>query len=544
MFRFLFTGAMLASLVAPAVSRAADAPAKSGPSIMLRVQSVDQLLTNGEYLAGLAGQDEVAKQMLGTVRSMAGDKGIEGVDITKPFLIYANLDQNIVNSEAVVMVPIKDKDLFVGLLKNKVGLTVNEEKGGLFSTELPNNMGTVYFRFANDYVYATYLNKANIDATKLVKPADLFGKDDSVVSLSIRVDRFPDEMKKFALGTIEDGLAQAKEKPLDNETKDIKALKDKFIDGVAGHVKQILFEAESVTLKLTVDSKQDELMFELAMTPMPGGPLAKDIAELKTKKSVALGSLTARNTAFFMALNASLPANVKKVLGPAVDDLVKMGLEKGPIDEKGKEVLGPLLQAILPTAKAGDFDGGTAMFGPNADGKYTVVVGGKLVDGKDLEKASREAVKKLPPDVQAAFDWGADAAGDTTLNAIRVGPVLDEKMRKLFGETDVWFAFRNDAVFVAVGPEAKEMLKGALAGKPAPGAIFQLEVALKRLLTAIEVENPRAAKIAAKTAFGKDETGDTVAISLEAGDSLRFRAVVKGKVVKFIAAMEKAKKGD
>ena len=52
---------------------------------------------------------------------MAGPKGIEGVDINKPFVLYADLAAEIINSKAVLMVPIADKDSFLGLLKNRLG---------------------------------------------------------------------------------------------------------------------------------------------------------------------------------------------------------------------------------------------------------------------------------------------------------------------------------------------------------------------------------------------------------------------------------------
>ena len=52
-------------------------------------------------------------------------------------------------------------------------------------------MGTIYFRFANGYVYGTYLSKENITVAKLAKPADVVGKGESVLELSFRIDRLP-----------------------------------------------------------------------------------------------------------------------------------------------------------------------------------------------------------------------------------------------------------------------------------------------------------------------------------------------------------------
>ena len=136
MSRFLAFGAFLALLLAPAVSFAAPATEKStGPTVMLRVQSVEKLLDNAEYIAALAGQEEIAKQFLGFVKALADDKkGIEGIDIKKPFALYANLAPEILNSEVILMIPIADKTAFIDLLKTRLALEIKEEKG-LYSTE-------------------------------------------------------------------------------------------------------------------------------------------------------------------------------------------------------------------------------------------------------------------------------------------------------------------------------------------------------------------------------------------------------------------------
>ncbi len=541
MFRILALGAILAFLVFPGISRAADAPSKSaGPAIMLRLQSIDQLLIHGEYIAGLAGFDEQGKQLVGTVRAFAGDKGLEGVDIKKPFALYANLSQEITSSEVVLMVPIADKDSFLGLLKNRLALQINEGKDGLFSTEAPNNVGTIHFRFANGYVYGSYKNKEILAEAKLPKPADVVGKGDSVLALSLRIDRIPVEVRKFALGAAENFLAQGKEQPLPEETASIKAAKDKFIDSVSATLKAVLFEGEEVSLKIDVDGKKDELALELEMTAIKGSALAKDLADLKTKKSTAAGSLAASNTAMLIALNASVPASVKKLLGPAVDDLTKVGVNLLPLE--AQVILEPLVKAALPTIKAGDLDTGWALLGPTAEGKFTVVNASKIAAGKAIEKAIKEAVTKLPAEIAGLIEVDADSAGDTKLHAVRIKDKLDDKARKLVGETDVWFAFRDDALFVALGPMAKEALKDALGKEPAAASLFKMEFSVGRLLPLAEVDNEKAAKKAAKEAFGDNLTGDTFTLSVDAGNSLRLRAAVKGKVIKFVAAMEKAKK--
>lgn len=540
MFRSLVLGSLLALLAAPAAARAADKA--DGPAVMLRIQSVDQILDNAEYLAALAGQEEAAKQFLGFVKALSGEKGIEGVDTKRPFVLYANVAQEVEKSQVVLMVPIADQESFVGLLKQRLSLEITDEKNGLFSTNVPNAPGAVYFRFENKYLYGTFQNKDNIDPKKLAKPEDVAGKGTSVLELSVRVDRIPEPMKQFALATVETALAQAKQAPIPNETDKIKQVKEKAVDSLTGGIKSVLFDGKEINLKIGIDRKKDELALEFELTAKEGSDLAKDFADLKSKKSVALGSLASGKAAMQFAMNLSLPASVKKVLGPAVDEAVKTGLGMAPGEIQ--EAVEPLVKAVAPTLKAGDFDGGLVFLGPDAKNHYTAVVAGKVADGKKIEAEIKELVKKIPEPVKSAFEVDADSAGDYKLHRIKVGAQLDDNAKKIFGETDMWFAFRDDAALVAFGPDAKSALKDALGKAPAAGSIAKVEMSVSRLIALAESQDPKAAQKAAKEAFGKDPTGDTLSITVEGGESVRLRGVVKGKVIKFFVLLDKAKRGE
>jgi len=549
MFRFLALAAFLTLFFVPAATRAAPTAAPvlakaDGPTFILQVQSVEHLLDNAEYIAGLIGRDDDAKQWLGLARKMAGPKGIEGVDLKRPFLIYGYLNQELVNSDVVVMIPMADKDSFLGLLKKTLSLEVKEEKDGLFSTEAPNNIGTVYFRFANDYLYATYLKKDNVAATKIPKPADVMGKGDSVISIGVRIDRLPEEIKKFALGAIEENLSKGKDQAIPNETPKIKALKDKTIDSVAAGVKAILFEGEQITLNIDVDSKKDELSFDFDLTAKKGSALAKDFADYKARKSVAFGGLATRDAAMVMALNLSMPSSVKNILGPAIDDVVKLGIAMIP--NQAQTVLEPLVKALMPTLKSGDLDGSFAFLGPNKGDKYTIVMVGKIAGGKDLEKAIKEIVAKnadtIP--IQMFLELDADTIGDTKIHRLKMKDGLDESTKKIVGESDAWLAFRDDAFLLTFGPDAKDALKKALTSAPAAGPVMKMEFAIGQLIAALSAKEEKATKQAAQKVFGANPTGDTFAMSVDGGESLHVRIAVKGKVLQFFYELDKAKKGN
>ena len=544
MTRFFALGTLLLLLTAPAVSPAADKTVKTdGPTLMVRLQSINSLLDNAEYIAGLAGQEETAKQVLGFVKALSsGDKGIEGVDTKRPFVLYANIVEEVSESEGVVMIPIADKDSFLALLKgDKLKLAVTDEKDGLYSVKVDQAPAPIYFRFANDYVYGTFKNRENVDVKKLPKPEEVVGKSDSVLSIGFRVDRMPEEVKKFALGALETALAQAKDQPLPNETDSLKAVKVKAIDSLAGGIKSILFEGKEITFHLDLQPKKDEIAIEFEISAKEGSHLAKDFADLKSKKSIAFGSLVSSKSAIAMAWNLSVPASVKKVIGPAIDEAVKNALGMAPGEVQ--EAIEPLVKAIMPTLKAGDLDGGFMMAGPDAKNLYTLVIAAKLAEGKEVEKAIKELVKKIPEPVGSAFELESATAGEYKLHKMSLSNVpVDEKAKKLFGESDLWFAFRDDAVLFAFGPNGKEALTEAIGKKAATGPVAKLELAVTRLLPLAEAQDAKSAQEVAKKVFGKEVTGDTLAFSVEGGDSLHIRVAVKGKVIRYAVLSDQAKK--
>ena len=68
----------------PALS-AADKP--KAPTLTLRLPALDDLIADLRYLAEQAGRGEEAKQFEKLVKSLSGEKGIEGLDPKKPLAL-------------------------------------------------------------------------------------------------------------------------------------------------------------------------------------------------------------------------------------------------------------------------------------------------------------------------------------------------------------------------------------------------------------------------------------------------------------------------
>jgi hypothetical protein len=559
--------ALAVAIAAPAAladepKKSESAPAKdapvaksSGPAVIVRVQSIENLLKTADYLRTLAPEDagEQIKQGLEFIKSIIDDKkGLEGIDVKGPIGLYVTFTEELgPTPPVVVLVPIADEEAVLAALKDRLNLTVTKEKDGSYKTEPEQSPFPIYFRFANKYAYITISDSANIDPKTLPKPADVLGggKAEHLISAAVRIDRLPDALKKMAIAAVENQLAMAKDKPIPNETKAIKEFKDKAIDELTLNLKNILEGGEEAALRLNVDPKSEEVAIELELKGTKGSKLAKDIQSVRDNKSVVGGALSFPDTALSFNLSASLAANLKKLLPPVVDDAIAEIKKQGNIPDDILAKAEPLIKALLPTVKAGDLDLGVAMVGPDKDDKFTLVGGLKVVDGKKIEEAVKEIVKKdLPPEISALFVLDAEKlSGGTMMHTVKLSDFIDEKGQKVVGKSDLHFVFRDDLVLVAIGPKAKDVLTKALASKPADIGVVQLSVSLSRIvaLAGDNAEQLEAAKKAAEKIFGKGGSkADQIRFSVEGGDSLKIKLMAKGKAIQFIVEMLAPKPGN
>src|SRR5437899_493365 len=106
-------GTAALALSVPAVR----ADAKPAPTVMIRLKSIDGLLSDAEFLATAAGKENEAAQFGGLVRQQKGPKGLFGIDTTKPLGAYASLSPDVSKSPSVVMVPVADETAFLKQLE-------------------------------------------------------------------------------------------------------------------------------------------------------------------------------------------------------------------------------------------------------------------------------------------------------------------------------------------------------------------------------------------------------------------------------------------
>ncbi len=516
-----------------AAGEKSDKPAK--PTLVVRVAPLDSLLADVRYLADVAGKGEQAEGAQNMLKTLAGGgKGLAGVETTKPLGLYGYLGPNGIDSELVVLLPVADEKAFLEKL-GSFGLKP-EKDGDVLKVEHERVPFPIYLVFANDYVYATVRDKDALAKDRLLDPAKVLAGA-GVASAVINLDEIPKELKELALTQTELQLANAKDSDRPNETPAQKGFRVAVFDEVYSRIKELLNDGGTLSARLEIDRKAGDLSLSASLAGKPGSKLAEGIASLGALTSVAAGAL-GHDSAVEIALDAALPARLREALGPVIEEAFQQAIEKEKDAEKRK-LAEPLLKVIAPTAKMGALDAGVSMRGPDAGGLYTVLLAAKIKDGKELERALKDALKESPVKEQGGLAIDFAKAGDVNIHKA-IPDKVDDKTRKMFGDNPVFFAFRDDALLGAGGPGALEAIKSAATAGAAPGKIFRMEVAIARVAKLVE-NNKEAPAVAKRVLKGGD---DTVRVTLEGGEALKLSLTMKAQLVRFFTELEEAKKAE
>src|SRR5262249_36333993 len=272
------------------------------------------------------------------------------------------------------------------------------------------------------------------------------------------------------------------------------------------------------------------------LSPRPGTALARNVQALADTKSAVAG-LIGEDSATNGRLTLTLPEGARGGLGPVLDEAGARWVKQAP-NETERELRDRFFKALAPTLREGTLDVAGDLRGPSQDKLYTGVLAVRLKDGADLEKAIRASVDKLPAEARAKVTLDADKAGGVAVHRLNVEKDYDAKTRQNFGENPIYFAVRDDALFVVLGHKGADAVKGAVGARPKAGPVARVEMSLARMVPLME--GPKAAAESAREAFGKEKRGDTVYLTLEGGKALQLRAGMKGPVIRFFSLMDRA----
>jgi hypothetical protein len=509
-----------------------------GPTVIMRVKSLNALLQNLNLVVKLVGQEEVAHQIEGLVKSKIGKNGLEGIDPSRPFGAYVRFGKAIDEINGAILIPMIDENAFLTLLDN-LNVKYAKDKDGIYTHKTNKNVD-LYFRFAHKYLFITSVNTESIQSKNVPDPAKALAIwGGATISLVARASQIPNDAKLIALAKLEETILGAQRKEQPGETKIQEAFRVALLSDFQKFGSSLIREADEVRFDLNIDDKTKEMTFNFSITGKPGSELAKTIKNMGDVKS-PLSGMAAKDLAFQAGLHLALPESVQKAFGNVISE-VKENALKGIQDPKNREKALALFERIMPTAKAGEFQVVAAVLGPQAQ-RYTFFGALKLKEGEKLGNTVhdllKEALKNIPEDQRGKIQLDFDRVRSIMIHKFTVpsDPKIDKIITEVAGDRDLYVAFRDDALFVALGKQSLATLKSALARKDSassPLLVFDFDAGRMALLMA----RTQTQKDAADRLFPKGENA-RVRLTVEGGPNLNARLQMRLNVLEFLAKLK------
>jgi hypothetical protein len=530
MLQRTFCLALLLPMLAAGAARTQTQDAQ--PTLLIQVRSLDAVLENIKILVALSGRENIATQVEGLIKSNTGPKGLQGVDPKRPFGFYGQL-KGLYSGTAVALVPILDEEGFLKLLTNLSLTAQKNAKTGVYTvTGLPVPL---YFRFAEKYAYVTAVNVGAIESDSLLSPKKVFqAAQKSVISVALRIDQLPKDVKLEISNVFENALLKFQEEKAD-ESEAQKALRLQASKEVYQLFKAVLNEGRQLGLDLNIDRKADQMSLAVSLTPQPNSGLARTIADVGKGKSL-FANLQTRDTAICASITTALPKSVQKLLADAIDDAeakIVANIDT-PVQRKQAE---ELVKALAPTFKAGEVDMAFSLQGPSDKKLYNLIAGIKVHKGavlnKTLHKLLAELREQIPAENKELLELNVATIAGAKVHRFGLSSVPGD-FRNIVGDSPLLLAISDEAIYVAAGPDAMLVLRRALTREnDVPAAPLTLELSLARLWPLLPANDKNREKLQELFPPG---TEGSLRLTVEGGDRLNVRISSHMSLVKFLGA--------
>jgi hypothetical protein len=518
----LFVAAAAVLLAAPVVAPAAD------PPVVFQTQPVGKLLDDARAIATLLAGDAAAKELNDGIKKTFGEKGFDGLDLTRPIVGYFVVPADPEKSTVVVALPATGEKAFLDLCERFNKVPPKPLTGGLYELP-PPNVGDptvkAAMRFADGYAYLAAGKDPTpaLDPKALVPMAKLFDPAERAqLSGKVYFDRLPKELRAKLAQGIEEAKKQLAQQPiwlgpavsdaLKGASEELTKLGTRYLDQVK--------DADTLTARVNADPGTAEASVELALTGKPGTTLAKDIAARKPTTNRFTGLVTKDAAVGFRAQLPLFAPEVRKAAAIGLGSLQTAAANEAP--PPVRKSLDELFKGLIRTVESGEFDLAGAMRGPDKNGTFTIVGAISFEDPKPLEKELKDLATNTP-EVKDLVKFDVAKVGDVSIHEVKVGGLLPPEPQRMFsGSASVAVAFAPKGVYIAFGADAVGAVKEALAAKGGPAPALDVVLNPARLAKVAVAGGGNATDIT--NLFGSTDAPFTAgSLSIEGGKELRLR---------------------
>ena len=548
----LFISAVLSLvLVAPILSTSTAVAQQKSPTIgVLSIASFERVMGDVGLIAELSDNAGRLKKFRKQVEPF-----LAAIDTSKPAGVLLRTDGE-EEFWAVGFAPVSDVKKLVDMVE-AADVDVDIELADGFYTATGPNGKTINAKAQGDWLF---IAEKKSQLTNLPKdPAKLLGPlpKEYVVAARLNVQAVPALQRNKALAMLDEKIADVQQSLPGESDDDFKARMAIF-GAQMESIRALVKDVDKVTLGWAVDKKSKSTYVDLSVTAVAGSDTAKTFSAYENTTSDHGGFLLP-GAALNIHFSSNMPEREIKQSLTMLDFARKQILEKfedgAPLpDEKSKDqalqVIAKLLDVFRDTIKEGKMDGGAVFV--LKPGNSSIVAGGRVADGADLDKAFREFValaSKLDddfPDVK--FD--AETYQGVNFHTLSIPLDEDDKAAKVFGEKlNVAIGSGKKSFYVAFGKDALGSVKQVIdlskknAGKKLPPAQLALAVGpIVKFAASIDEENPALLMASFLVAQAKDKDHVRIVVR-QIKNGISYRIELEEGLIRIIGQASKFAQG-
>lgn len=449
-----------------------DASTDLKPVVVVSFSGYAELKRDLEYLGTTSGNPDMAKSLEALLSLFTQGQGLAGLDQDKPWGAAASLPEGGIGQPNVLaFLPVSDLQKLLGSLAQIAGEPVDKGDGVL---EIKRDANSVFVKEQGGWAFVAQtpdaLGKLPAD------PLKILGGLEKQYDLAVRVNiqNIPQALRDFATDAIkaqvEKGLQQAQND--DDEDGEQSKLQAQIARNQMQTLADAINDLDQITLGWSIDGEGKRVFIDMDMTALEDSDTAEQLATVANSASQFAG---------FMIPEALLTLHMNSVVGePDIEQSMAMlgDLRTNIMDsidededlpDEGakdvvKELVGEVLDVAEATLKEGRLNAGLAVVG---EGPLTVVAGGLVADGEQLDKIAKKLVKLAEsepnlPDVEL----DVEEHEGVKFHTVKL-PVPDdensEKLKELFGdEVLVTLGFGPKSLYVGIGDDGLETIKSVI----------------------------------------------------------------------------------
>ena len=475
-----------------------------------------------DFIGKIVENAELGSGLEDILLMMTKDKGLQGLDKTKPWGLLVQTDGQ--QFPIYGFVPVTDVKTLLSVFED---IEV-EDEGGLLKLSLEAAPAPAFVKEANGWAFiaANAEDLANVPDDPTIALNGLHERYDLAVKASIK--SVPPIFRQSVVGQLRLG-AEAGLQRMPDEGEDEYAIRTGMTRRAIDQMVTMVEELDELLLGFAIDRDNGSVYVDVDVTAIEGTKLAEQFATVKPGPTDFAGfdlpgaAITGNWVGTLSDVEvAQAKSSIGTVRQTALESLKEEGLSEAEL-ELATGLLNDVLDVVEQTLDAKKVDGGVVVMLEPAG--TAVVVGGTIADGGKLEAVVKRLVGIITqdsPELADAIKLDAQTHEGIRFHVFTM-PVPEEDAKKLLGESiEVVLGVGTDSVYLAAGGNASSLLKQVIdKSKAEPGKVvppLRIAVALTPIAVtaaqAVPTDVPGTAELLQKLAQDCQQTGGKDHISI------------------------------